>query len=538
MTTRTRLFALPLALALGALGGCFHGGGGDTPAANNNPPPGGNSTSPPGGNSTSSVTSETQIDATAGGFGAPPTDPKNKYTYFNLDSGQVVNLTDAQAAASADWHIAFKRSSVKLNGGVSGPGKVKGAVADDQYSDGFYTNSDDMQPNVSVFLSATKDSEKEDFDAVTDVSALTYQGDRNVPAIKGDGGAESWWAYDPITHMTSANANYWWLVKSAGGDSYTKLHVTNLVRDSDSRDITLELFIQGAGQSTFSTTAVTPTLSLPLAGGAKCYDFDAGAEADCAGAAWDIKAEYDATARLYHLWTNGGVSTTTGGKGRAFGKITQADIGGYADGTHDAGGADISGLYFSDKAGGVFVDKSWYAYGLKGNGDHGLYPNYRVYALDTGAAKYKLQILSYYDAGGASGWITLRHAPVAAKTATVNITLKEWSVAADVSSVPAGLVKFLVKNDGPSDTHEFVVVKTDLAPESLPVDASGKVDENGAGIQIIGEIEDITVGSSTHLKAFDLAPGKYVLICNIYDAGEKEAHYHEGMRMAFTVAGN
>lgn len=125
-----------------------------------------------------------------------------------------------------------------------------------------------------------------------------------------------------------------------------------------------------------------------------------------------------------------------------------------------------------------------------------------------------------------------------ATTATVNVTLKEWSLTLDAASVAAGLVKFQVKNDGPNDTHEFVVVKTDLAPEQLPVDANGAVDESGAGITIIGEVEDIPVGADTHLKAFDLAPGKYVLICNIYDAVEKEAHYHQGMRVAFTVTGN
>lgn len=519
MTSRTRQIALLLAIPL-ALSGC--GGGDDNDPAS--PTPVGEA----------SVTGEVQIDATAGGFGAPPTDPRNKHTYFNLDSGQVVELTDTAAASSSNWHIAFKRSNIKLNGGVSGPGGAQGAVADDQYTDGFYTNNDDTQPNVSVFLAATRDSEKADFDAVTDVSKLSYQSDRNTPAIKGDGGADGWWLYDPATHMTSANANNWWLVRSAGNNSYAKLHVTNLVKTgTTSRDVGLELFVQGAGQSAFSTTATTVTLQIPYAGGAKCYDFDAGAETNCAGSAWDVKAEYDAVARLYNLWTNGGVSTATGGKGAAFGKIAQADIAGYADGTRAPGGADINNLYTADKAGGVFVDKSWYAYSLQN--DNKLYPNYRVYALNSGAAKYKLQVLSYYNAGGASGWITLRHAPVAAKTTTVNVTLKEWSVTLDAASVAAGLVRFQVKNGGPNDMHEFVVVKTDLAPEQLPVDANGAVDENGAGIAVIGEIEDIPVGTDTHVKAFDLAPGKYVLICNIYDAGEKEAHYHQGMRVAFTV---
>lgn len=392
-----RMMGLAMPLMLTTLAGCFDGGDNDPPRAANDPLPTNNSPPP--------VSGETLIDATAGGLGAPPGDAKNKFTYFNLDTGKVVDLTDEQAKISSIWHIAFKRSSIKLNGGVSGPGGVKGAVTDDQAE--FYENGDEAKPNVSIFLSATRNSEKEDFDAVKDVSVLSYQSDRHIPAIKGDGGADSWWAYDPNTHAVSANSGNWWLVRSTGGDSYAKLHVTGLVKGTSSRDITFELFVQGVAQAAFSAAAVTPTLSLPLAGGVKCYDFDAAAESDCAGNTWDFKVEYDAAARLYHLWTNGGVSTATGGKSAAFGRISAADIPGYADGTRDPGGADIKNLYTADKAGGVFVDKSWYAYNLQN--DHKLYPNYRVYAIATGAAKHKVQILSYYDAGGASGWITLRH---------------------------------------------------------------------------------------------------------------------------------
>lgn len=49
-----------------------------------------------------------------------------------------------------------------------------------------------------------------------------------------------------------------------------------------------------------------------------------------------------------------------------------------------------------------------------------------------------------------------------------------------------------------------------------------------------GEIEDIAVGD-TQSVTLDLVAGNYVLICNIYDADEQEAHYQEGMRVAFTI---
>jgi len=116
--------------------------------------------------------------------------------------------------------------------------------------------------------------------------------------------------------------------------------------------------------------------------------------------------------------------------------------------------------------------------------------------------------------------------------AEVNVTVQEFSVNPEADSVEAGEVTFNVENIGPDDVHEFVVLKTDLEPDALPTVADGSVDEGGE--EVIGEIEDIPVGETQSLTV-DLDPGSYVLICNIYDEAEQEAHYQEGMRTAFTV---
>lgn len=122
----------------------------------------------------------------------------------------------------------------------------------------------------------------------------------------------------------------------------------------------------------------------------------------------------------------------------------------------------------------------------------------------------------------------------AAGGGTVKVTLSEWAVQVDKAELPAGSITFEVTNNGPADIHEFVVIKTDLDPGDLPTDSTGKVDEEGGGMTVEGEIEDIEVGASGTLK-LDLVAGKYALICNIYSEEEDEAHYHEGMRTAFTV---
>ncbi|HEV8683545.1 MAG TPA: hypothetical protein VGS09_12355 [Actinomycetota bacterium] len=117
---------------------------------------------------------------------------------------------------------------------------------------------------------------------------------------------------------------------------------------------------------------------------------------------------------------------------------------------------------------------------------------------------------------------------------TVSVTVQEFSVIPAQDSAPAGSVTFDVENTGPNDTHEFVVIKTDLAPDALPTDENGAVLEEGEGMEVIDEIEDIAVGDTPSLTV-DLEAGSYVLICNIYDEEEQEAHYQEGMRTAFTV---
>jgi hypothetical protein len=119
---------------------------------------------------------------------------------------------------------------------------------------------------------------------------------------------------------------------------------------------------------------------------------------------------------------------------------------------------------------------------------------------------------------------------------TVAVTLQEFSVLPESDTASAGEVTFEATNEGPNDPHELVVIRTDLAPDALPTTEEGGVDEEGEGIEVIGEIEEFPVGE-TESATFDLEAGSYVLICNIVEEedGELESHYVEGMRTAFAV---
>jgi len=109
----------------------------------------------------------------------------------------------------------------------------------------------------------------------------------------------------------------------------------------------------------------------------------------------------------------------------------------------------------------------------------------------------------------------------------VNVTLGVFTIDMP-STVKAGEVTFHVTNSDTSDTHEFIVFKTDLAPGKLPLDSSNNVDETAQGLTKIDEIPDMAPGDVKDLTVA-LDPGNYVAICNL------PGHYLAGMFAGFTV---
>jgi uncharacterized cupredoxin-like copper-binding protein len=115
---------------------------------------------------------------------------------------------------------------------------------------------------------------------------------------------------------------------------------------------------------------------------------------------------------------------------------------------------------------------------------------------------------------------------------TVNVTAADFSLKPDVTSVPAGTVKFKVKNSG-GFGHEMVVVKIADAKD-LPTKPDGEVDETKIPkAKQLGEVEDVLPGQTKTVK-LDLDAGKYVLFCNRKD-GTKAVHFKKGMYVDFTV---
>lgn len=109
----------------------------------------------------------------------------------------------------------------------------------------------------------------------------------------------------------------------------------------------------------------------------------------------------------------------------------------------------------------------------------------------------------------------------------VSVEMGEWYVRVETSTTLSGPVEFDVENAG-TMPHEFVIVRTDVAPGKIPV-SGGVFDEGDASIDVIDEIVEWPAGETRQLS-LDLVAGDYQLVCNL------PGHYALGMWTGFTVS--
>jgi uncharacterized cupredoxin-like copper-binding protein len=121
-------------------------------------------------------------------------------------------------------------------------------------------------------------------------------------------------------------------------------------------------------------------------------------------------------------------------------------------------------------------------------------------------------------------------------TGPVTATLKEWEIALSSTTHSSGAVTFNITNNGDKE-HEFVVRKTTLAADKLPLNADGEVSEDAPELTEVGdpsELAEIKPASSNNTLTVTLQPGHYVIFCNLHV--EELLHYQKGMHVDFTVS--
>ena len=113
------------------------------------------------------------------------------------------------------------------------------------------------------------------------------------------------------------------------------------------------------------------------------------------------------------------------------------------------------------------------------------------------------------------------------KGQVVDITLKDFHIDNGTAFVTGGDVVMQVHNEAPA-THEFVVVRTNLPADGLPLGPDG-LSVNEDWLDRVGELNEVPAGTVGTLP-LHLAPGRYVFFCNL------DGHYLGGMHAVLEVS--
>ena len=300
-----------------------------------------------------------------------------EFIYLNLRDGAPVTLADP--ATSTDWHIAFRRFSVRLNSGISGPGAVSG-----------YNLANNAGAAGDRIAALTPDDGLAVFQAVTEAdipasSAFVEDG------LAPDPGS-SWFRFDPQAGTVVADPRVAWKVRESSGRGHALFRVVELRMEGQRP---LGLNIEYRHQDPDGTLGTAGIASADLTRGPAYLGF-AGAERPQPGSCdWDIGVSPE-----FGVLVNGdcGAGTFPLDAAQDFTTQTRADDAPeYADFLAVIAGAFPASV---TDAGGIF----WY--GIQNN--NRLWPTYNVFLVMVDQDVYKVQVHDYYSATGASGVPSVR----------------------------------------------------------------------------------------------------------------------------------
>jgi hypothetical protein len=323
------------------------------------------------------TTGEVEINATS----------NTAFTYFSFRNGVV---TVADPATSTAWDLAFRRYSVRLNGGVAGAGSVTG-----------FNLANNASATNEEILAFTPANQQAAYDAVgaSDIPATGFITEGLAPDYTG-------WFRPTAAGLLPNPAAVWKLRRAsgAGAGAYAAVRVEAIVNDPSlsqtdgMRGITFGYRLQTAPGTLGAPQTVAVDLSTLTEAG---VNLGTGAiviptGGDCG---WDIKVT-----RAYTFEVNAACQAGTFpfDASESFDATTRAD-----DATEYAPYVSlVSGPVpnsISSKS-GVFL------YNLLG--DNRLSPTFNIFLVKVGSATYKFQVVSYYNATGDAAYPTIRYAQI------------------------------------------------------------------------------------------------------------------------------
>lgn len=301
------------------------------------------------------------------------------FAYLRFEGDSAVEV--AAPASDAEWDVAFRRYTVRLNGGVGGTKGVTG-----------FNLANNATADTVAILAFTASNQLPAFEAVSS-SDVPGAGSFTSEGLGPD--FASWFRFDPFSNGLVANPQAAWKVARAGA-GHALFRVARIVATQTTLDsVTFEWRLAdqngdlgGAQQLTVGTT-----------GGLNGVDFGTGAAVAASGCGWDVSAEVS-----FLVSISGGCGTGSFplDVSQSFTAATRADdapqYGPFL--------ARISGPIpssFSNPAAPFLYDLA---------GDQRLTPTFNIYLIRAGSAVYKIQLTSYYSDTGASGYPTIRYARV------------------------------------------------------------------------------------------------------------------------------
>ncbi|MCA1840001.1 MAG: sulfocyanin-like copper-binding protein [Actinomycetota bacterium] len=130
-------------------------------------------------------------------------------------------------------------------------------------------------------------------------------------------------------------------------------------------------------------------------------------------------------------------------------------------------------------------------------------------------------------AGCSSSAPTTGSAKSISRNNALGIALSDFAINGAKPTVSGGTYSVSISNAGKVQ-HELLVFKSDLTPDQYPL-KDGDVAEDGQGVSLISDGDNINPGEHQSRVVNLKAPGKYLFVCNL------PGHFKAGMHAEFTV---
>ncbi|MEP6779886.1 MAG: HmuY family protein [Gemmatimonadaceae bacterium] len=291
---------------------------------------------------------------------------------FNLTTNSVVPKT-------GDWDILLRRYEIRLNSPATAGATTKNVTA-------FALGNNKARTEAEV-LAFTVDNTKAAFDTIraasipSDASFTSDKLTENKNAYLGLNGAPA-----------VAPANYWKIKTANGG--YALVHATAITYTQTLTSVTFETRLQ-----TGTTLGAPQIFTVPIGASAVNVSLVTNAVVTANGCNWDLNINPD-----FDVITNSAcnVGTYPGASSPTFAAAASAsDAPQYLSGLSVLSGPIPNSVIDSIAP---------FRYNLQNT--NRLYPSFNTYLIKSGSKVFKLQVINYYSAAGASGFPTLRVARI------------------------------------------------------------------------------------------------------------------------------